>query len=59
MKKYLILLRREDEDSTFKFVQIETACRNFDEALAEAREKVNGLLLGQKMVYEIDTIARV
>jgi hypothetical protein len=59
MKKYLILLRREDEDTTFKFVQIETACSNFDEALAEAREKVNRLLLSQKMVYEIDTIARV
>lgn len=59
MKKYLILLRREDEDTTFKFVQIETACSNFDEALAEAREKVNKLLLSQKMVYEIDTIARV
>lgn len=58
MKKYLILLRREDGDS-FKFVQIETACRNFDEALAEAREKINGLLLGQKMVYEIDIITRV
>lgn len=58
MKKYFILLRRKDGYPMFRYIKIEIVCRNFEEALIEAREKINGLILGQKVEYEIDTITR-
>ena len=59
MDKYVIFLRRKDEGLTFRYIKIEAICRNFEEATVEARKKINGLLFGQHIEYEIDTIARV
>lgn len=58
MEKYVIFLRRKDDSLMFRYIKIETVCRNFEEASIEARRKINGLLFGQHVEYEIDTIAR-
>lgn len=58
MKKYVIILRRKDEYPMFKYIRIETVCSNFQEALEEGQKKINGLMFGQKIVYEIDSINR-
>ena len=58
MEKYVILLRRKDNYYLFRYIQVETVCSNFAEALEEAQKKINGLLYGQKIVYEIETISR-
>ena len=58
MEKYVIILRRKDYYYMFKYIQVETVCSNFEEALKEAQKMINKLLYGQKIVYEIDTISR-